>query len=188
MVECHHSFLNTKAHKSSAQIEKTLKNSISAVQFRDNIYFPSSRFNSLYLLRHSAEHFASVDLRLRVVLDWATFVQKNNVDWDWLLLQLESLGMKDYLAVLNAICVRYFGYNPSLFPNLQVDDKLVERSLNDIFHPEFSAEHDAGLWNELLYRYKRWKANEWKHDMVYKESLWHSFFTQMWSHLLKPTL
>jgi len=54
---------------------------------------------------------------------------------------------------------------------------LLERSLNNILHPEFRAEYDAGLWNELLFHYKRWKANEKKHNMVYKESLWHSFVT-----------
>ena len=54
MVECHHSFLNAKAHKSSAQIEKILKHRINPSPYRDNVYFPSLRFNFLYLLRHSA--------------------------------------------------------------------------------------------------------------------------------------
>lgn len=67
---------------------------------------------------------------------------------------------KDCLSALNAICVRYFDYDASLFHNLQVDNKLVERSLNNILHPEFRAEYDAGLRNELLFHYKRWKANE----------------------------
>gem|GEM_PF-5075140 len=31
-------------------------------------------------------------------------------------------GVKDYLSVLNAICVRYFDYDASLFPNLQVGE------------------------------------------------------------------
>lgn len=193
-VENHYSFLNVHAHRSTAEIERILeeelKNDLNINEDRKikNLYYPSVRFNSLYLLRHSAEHFASVDINLRQVLDWGFFVRANNVDWEWLLCQLDKVGMKQYLAVLNAICVRYLGFDASLFPALDVDEKLVARSMNDILSPEFQKEHHKKTLVEILYRFRRWNANRWKHDMVYRESAWQSLRTQVWSHVLKPSL
>lgn len=113
MVENHYSFLNVHGHRSTAEIESILEeevgNYLNLGLNEDgdirNLYYPSVRFNSLYLLRHSAEHFASVDINLRQVLDWGFFVRANDVDWKWLLCQLDKVGMKQYLAVLNAICI-----------------------------------------------------------------------------------
>ena len=193
-VENHYSFLNVHAHRSTAEIERILeeelKNDLNINEDRKikNLYYPSVRFNSLYLLRHSAEHFASVDINLRQVLDWGFFVRANNVDWDWLLCQLDKVGMKQYLAVLNAICVWYLGFDASLFPALDVDEKLVARSMNDILSPEFQKERHKNALAEMLYRFRRWNANRWKHDIVYRESAWQSLCTQVWSHVLKPSL
>lgn len=193
-VENHYSFLNVHGHRSTAEIERILeeelKNDLNINEDRKikNLYYPSVRFNSLYLLRHSAEHFASVDINLRQVLDWGFFVRTNDVDWDWLLCKIDKVGMKQYFAVLNAICIRYLGFDASLFPALDVDEKLVARSMNDILSPEFQKERHKNTLAEMLYRFRRWNANRWKHDMVYKESAWQSLRTQLWSHLLKPSL
>lgn len=195
-VENHYSFLNLHGHRSTAEIERILVEEVKKDLNLDlnedreirNLYYPSVRFNSLYLLRHSAEHFASVDINLRQVLDWGFFVRANDVDWKWLLCQLDKVGMKQYLAVLNAICVRYLGFDASLFPALEADERLVERSLNDILSPEFQKERHKNALGEIVYRFRRWNANRWKHDMVYRESIWLSLCTQVWSHVLKPSL
>lgn len=44
--------------------------------------------------------------------------------------------MMKYLAVLNAICVKYLGFDKSLFPDIPVELAVVERSMNDILSPE----------------------------------------------------
>ena len=189
-VENHYSFLNTHGHRSTADIDKILFEEINEIADPDilNLYYPSVKFNSLYLLRHSAEHFASVDLNLRQVLDWGFFVQKNNIDWNWLLSVLGKVGMKDYFAVLNAICIKHLGFDSSLFPALDINNALVDRSLNDILKPEVEREHHSNLISEVGFRFKRWWKNSWKHDMVYRESKWQSLLTQVWSHILKPSL
>lgn len=187
-VEHHYSFLNVHGHRSTAEIEKILKGCIDETGDKsfDNLYYPSSRFNSLYLLRHSAEHFASVEMSLRVVLDWAFFVRACRPDWDWLLVRLDQVGMKQYLLVLNAICIRHLGFESSLFPNLPVEDAIVERCLNDILYPEVEPESHSNIISEVAFRTSRWWKNRWKHDLVFKESQVQSFVTQVWSHVLKP--
>ena len=191
-VENHYSFLNVHGHRSTAEIEDILEEAVAGECVKDkelqNVYYPSMRFNSLYLLRHSAEHFASVQINLRQVLDWGFFVRANDMDWDWLFCQLGNVGMKQYLAILNAICVKHLGFDATLFPVMEVDDNLVERSFNDILIPEFQKETHKNALAEIAYRFKRWNANRWKHDIVYKESMWQSLCTQIWSHILKPSL
>lgn len=199
MVENHYDFLNVHGHKSTAEIERILKEMVpdkpaagdTALRTCDipGVWLPSDRFNALYLLRHSGEHFASVDMSLRIVLDWAFFVRAAApVDWTWLTGVLERVGMKPYLAVLNAICVRHLGFDAALFPMLPVDEKLVERALADILHPEVKRERHDNPVREVAFRFSRWRRNGWKHDMVFRERRWQSLLTQLWSHLLKPSL
>ena len=127
-------------------------------------------------------------MKLRLVLDWAFFVKSNSVDWQWLLQILDRVGMKQYLAVLNAICVRHLGFSAELFPELPVEDALVERSLNDILHPEVKREKHSVFFREIVFRFKRWWKNGWKNEMVYRENRWQLLLMQSWSHILKPTL
>ena len=189
-IENHYEFLNVHAHRSTAEIEDILHEELNAYPDKEisNLYYPSCRFNALYLLRHSGEHFASTSMKLRLVLDWAFFVKSNSVDWQWLLQILDRVGMKQYLAVLNAICVRHLGFSAELFPELPVEDALVERSLNDILHPEVKREKHSVFFREIVFRFKRWWKNGWKNEMVYRENRWQLLLTQSWSHILKPTL
>ena len=96
--------------------------------------------------------------------------------------------MKTYFAVLNAICTNYLGFQSSLFPNIEVDKALVKRSIHDILQPEVKMERNRNYVKEVIFRFRRWYANRWKHDMVYKENALQSFITQMWGHILKPKL
>ena len=189
-IENHYEFLNVHAHRSTAEIEDILHEELNAYPDKEisNLYYPSVRFNALYLLRHSGEHFASTSMKLRLVLDWAFFVKYNSVDWQWLLEILDRVGMKQYLAVLNAICVRHLGFSSEFFPELPVEDALVERSLNDILHPEVKREKHSVFFREIVFRFKRWWKNGWKNEMVYRENRWQLLLTQSWSHILKPTL
>ena len=190
VIENHYEFLNVHAHRSTAEIEDILHEELNAYPDKEipNLYYPSVRFNALYLLRHSGEHFASTSMKLRLVLDWAFFVKSNSVDWQWRLQILDRVGMKQYLAVLNAICVRHLGFSAELFPELPVEDALVERSLNDILHPEVKREKHSVFFREIVFRFKRWWKNGWKNEMVYRENRWQLLLTQSWSHILKPTL
>ena len=38
----------------------------------------------------------------------------------------------------------------------------------------------------VAWKWHRWKANEWKHRLVYKESMRSTFWSGVWNHLLKP--
>lgn len=63
---------------------------------------------------------------------------------------------------------------------------IEEKVLNDIVNPEFQHEPPAQMSVRLVFKYRRWKANEWKRKMCYDESCLSNLISGVWAHLLKP--
>lgn len=211
-VENHYDFLNVHHHKSNVEMEAMLKElgdechtditdstdystskgtNITGVKVNgERVYLPSPNLHALFLLRHSMSNFASTGFQLRQLLDWAFFVEKHgkNVDWEWLERTLEQFGMKRLYDVFSAICVGDLGFDVNIFPQVQFDPSLKDRVLNDILSPEFSEVEKGGFVSRALYKYRRWKANAWKHELCFKESMWSAFWSGVWGHLLKPRM
>ena len=192
-VENHYDFINVHHHKSSAEIEKVFKqlgkdDSHSVEVLGEKVYLPSPNLHALFLLRHAISEFASSSINLRQVLDWAFFVEKQgkDVDWEWLIKELDEYGMRDFFNCLNGICVEDLGFEAEIFPYVQYNPDVKERVLNEIITPEFQAVEPKSLLPRVVFKYKRWKANGWKHKLCYKESMWSAFWSGVWNHLLKP--
>ena len=194
MVENHYDFLNVHHHKSNPEFERILKDLGRDDSFHTDLdgqtlYLPSPNLHALFLLRHEMAHFAATDITLRHLLDWAFFVQKHGseVDWSWLESMLGRFGMKQMYLIFNAICVEDLGFEPGLFNCEGVDSAIKERVLNEIISPEFGGETPKRLLPRVLFKYRRWKANGWKHKLCYRDSLWSSFWSGVVGHLLKPS-
>lgn len=193
MVENHYDFIEVHYRKSSQSLEKILKeqgadDSHSVEIFGEKVYIPSPKLHALFLSRHALEHFASEDVSIRHLLDWAFFVKAHgkDVDWKWLLGVLEQFGMTPIFNIFNAICIEDLGFNSSLFPKAEVDLEIKQRVLNEILNPEFNEVQPSGFLPRLAFKYRRWKANGWKHQLCYKESRWSAFWSGVWNHILKP--
>lgn len=192
-VENHYDFLNVHHHKSNVEMEAILKDlgkddSHFVELHGEKVYLPSANLHALFLLRHSMSNFASTGFQLRQLLDWAFFVEKHGEEivWDWLESQLEHFGMKKLYDVFNAICVEDLGFSVKLFPQVQFQPQLKKRVLNDVLSPEFSEKESGGFLSRAVFKYRRWKANEWKHELCFNDSLWNAFWTGVWGHLMKP--
>lgn len=193
MVENHYDFVNVHANKSNRGLEKVFKqlgedDSHSVDIYGERVYLPSPNLHALFLTRHMVSHFASSNITLRQVLDWAFFVKVHNkeIDWKWLEAVLEEYHMKDFYCCLNAICVEDIGFPSSLFPLFQFNPSLKERVLEDILFPEFATEEPTGLVHRLTYKFRRWRGNAWKWTLCYNESRWSAFWYGLLNHLLKP--
>ena len=193
-VENHYDFLNVHHHKSNVEIEAILKelgqdDSHYVELYGEKVYVPSPNLHALFLLRHSMSNFASTGFTIRHLLDWAFFVEKNSkeIDWGWLEGVLEKYGMKKLFNVFNAICVGDLGFDVNIFPKVQFDPSLKDRVLNDILSPEFSEVEKGGFVSRAIYKYRRWKANAWKHDLCFSESMLSAFWSGVKSHILKPS-
>lgn len=211
-VENHYSFVNVYAHKSSAELDNVFKEladiryiksleSIETSSSKTNgfiianmmlgdekVHIPSSNLHALFLIRHMASHFASSEISLRQVLDWAFFVEKQGaeIDWKWLMGLLEKYHMKDFFNCINAICVGDLGLDVKSFPVVRFDPNLKDKVLKDILEPAYGAAEPGMLIPRLFYKFKRWHGNAWKQELCFSESRWSIFWSSVWSHLLKP--
>lgn len=193
MVENHYDFINIYRNRPNKKQEVLLKelgrdDSNYVMRNGIRIYLPSPNFHAFFLIRHMMGHFATSEITLRQVLDWAFFVKNHaeEVDWDWFLGVLDEYNMREFFNCINAICVDDLGFNATIFPNVQYSSDIKERVLSDIISPEFTATEPKGFLPRVIYKYRRWKANGWKHKLCYKESMWSAFWSGVWNHLLKP--
>ena len=194
-IENHYDFVNDHSDRSNAQIERIFKK---LAESDDNyttitgekVYLPSPDLNALFLLRHTMSHFASTSMSLRQILDWAFFAEKNtkSINWDWLQDVLERFHMMDFFYCMNAICVEDLGFDSSIFPSSPFLPSLKERILADTLSPEFNESIPSGRLARIFFKYRRWRANNWKQRMCYKEGLLEMFVTLGWSHLVGPKM
>jgi len=193
MVENHYDFIDVHHRKSSPELERIFKElgldeSYVIDVNGEKVYLPSPNLHALFLLRHMMEHFASTELTIRQLLDWAFFVKNHgkDVDWKWLERYLDEFGMTPAYNIFNAICVEDLGFDALSFPTGIVDASIKERVLYDILKPEFVGEEPRRLLLRVIFKFRRWKANGWKNEICFKESMWSAFWSGVWGHLLKP--
>ena len=195
MVENHYDFLNIHAHRSNRVIEARLQalaqQEMEEIDVEGSaVYLPSPDFHALFMLRHSASHFAAERIVIRHLLDWRYFVEKyaKKIDWAGLNAIAEQMNMHRFLNCMNAICIDKLGLPSNAVPAFERDKLLEERVWNEILQPEFAEEKpkNAGYIKSWSYMFRRWWANRWKHRIVYNEGLVKTFIVQVWSHLLKP--
>ena len=192
-VENHYDFINVNRHKSHSGLGRIFKelgvDDTHSVEINgEKVYLPSPNLHALFLLRHALNHFASMGINLRQVLDWAFFIEKhtNEIDWDWFLSVIEDYQMQEFFNCLNAICVEDLGFEATIFKQVQFNPVTKEKVLKDIIAPVYSPELPEGLFNRMIFRYHRWRGSAWKYELCYKESRWSAFWSGVWNNILKP--
>lgn len=211
MVENHYDFVNVHSHASSHRIEALFKG-LAADKSQAvpcdlpggaRIYLPPADLNALFVMRHNAAHFAADGITMRHLLDWALFVRSHHeeVSWDLFWSKVSDMGMQKFAMCINAIAVEQLGFAPEIFhtPALlagwassQEGSALVSRVLSDILSHGSNSSSGAsssskpGALKYIHIRFLNWWHNRWKHRLVYTDSLFSTFFVQLWSHLLKP--
>ena len=193
MVENYYDFINVHSRRSNAKMEKEFKelgkdDSHFVEVNGEKVYLPSPNLHALFLIKHMVSHFASSNMNLRQVLDWAFFVLKHGeeIEWEWLIGVVKKYHMADFINCINAICVEELGFESSIFHGVRFNPNLKERVFKDIIDPKFTSDEPKNLFPRLIYKYRRWKGNSWKHEMCYHESLCSDFWSGVWSHLMKP--
>ena len=182
-VENHYDFVNTKANKSSRDLEAVFKKlavfDMPMTLDRGVVYLPSPTLNAIFLIRHLGQHFAGAEATLRQLLDWAFFMQheSENVDWNLVYSTLRKVGGYRLFHQINAICVDYLGFSESSFPKIERDNALERRIIEDICAPEFNeTKPDGNTIQVIWFKTRRFFANRWKRRLVYRDGLW----SQLW--------
>lgn len=194
-VENHYDLIHTESHRSGRKIEARFKQLASSAgkEILPNIYEPSPDMNVLYVIRHTACHFAAGEMTLRQWLDCVLLVRalQEDADWSSFWNDVETMGMSDFVLALAYISDKYLDIDRSLFHiprhlESSLDPSLSERVFQDILHPTFQGTEPSGSLRHLAWMLRRWWAHRWKHNMVYRDSLISTFFTQFSAHIVKP--
>ncbi len=195
MVENHYDFLNVHSHLSNKvteeELRKQLQEGCEAIDVDGTtVYLPPVSFNALFLLRHSAGHFASAEIALRHVTDWAMFVRyfHDRIDWKWLYGFAKKQNLHRFLDCLNGLCIDYLGLPEESFPKFERDEKLEARVMEDIMNPKYYDKSALGgnPIRDYYYRLRRWWGQRWKYKLVYPEGLSLTFLVQLRSHFIAP--
>lgn len=188
-VENHYDFLNVHLRPSNKRMEAKLKE-IANTNLTDetNVDLPSVGFNAIYLLRHCASHFASTEMTVRQVLDWGLFMDRyhQDIEWNDYLLYIKKEGMYRFYNLMGLFCMKYLGFDASVFHGLFTDD-LFDRFSNEIMEPEFKDHENGNLLKSLCVKPRRWWHNRWKNQLCYPESAWEEFAYGLWAKVLKPS-
>lgn len=193
MVENHYDFINTYRHYSHRGLEQIFKelgkdNGHSVEVYGERVYLPSPNLHALFLLRHALNHFASIGITIRQVLDWAFFVEKHTkeIDWNWLNGMIKQYHMNDFVNCLNAICVEDLGFEAEVFNGVQFNPEMKEKVLADIMLTNEN-ELPQGMFQRMMFRYRRWKESAWKYQLCFDENRIFAFWDGLKSVIIKPS-
>ena len=154
----------------------------------EKVYLPSPNLHALFLVRHTMLHFASTSVTLRQLLDWGFFVEKNSskIDWNWLVSVMNTYNMTAFFDYMNEICVSDLGFAETDYPYVKHGLKFKERILSDIITPEFQDYEPEGALSQIVFRWRRRRANAWKREICYGDEGLRSLLVSIKSHLISP--
>lgn len=176
-IENHHTFCHNRHAPSNDDYEALLKRLV-----------PSATFDALYLLRHMASHFAASHATVKSICDWAMFVRSKGADVDWTTVgrAVRQSGMQRFVSAIQLIAVARLGAE-ALIPIEAVDNEVAQRIENDMVYGEFaeSTHPQAGL-RRAWWKWRRYRANRWKRQLVYRDAEIVMLLRGIGHHLSKP--
>lgn len=185
MVENHYDFVNVSTRRSNKKIEKEFKQlatdkSHFTLVDEQKVILPSPNLNALFLLRHSAMHFAIDVITIRHILDWGLFVEKEGakINWEWLLERARYYNMHRFFSCINHICVDYLGFDEKKIPNTEKDETLEKKILNEIFTSQKNQYGSSSLGH-----IKRWISHRWQYRICFNDPFLSSFIRTTISYL-----
>ena len=181
-IENHQYFVHTREGKKSKRFNQLLCDTLKDESFDTlpgtQILMPPPMFNALFLTYHACGHFLEEGLKLKQILDWALFLQRDvdKVDWERFYEICEQYHLKRFAEVATDIAVNQLGVkltNTQIVTRSPYTAKVIHSMLNDKDYVFNSGQ--SKLVNRLhivknLFKYR------WKYHQIYQESV----LKQLW--------
>ncbi len=185
--ENHITLFEDDCHRSNRITEKDCQEALKVKQIdirigNTSLFVPNPNLNALFITRHSSGHFATENIQIRHLLDWAFFVKTyhEEIDWLWLMDCSKRANMHKFLAAQNTICIKYLSFKKDLFPSSYPEEaELAGKIITEILHPRFSKEIPSmqdHFFKYCILKTKRLFVNRWKYKISFKESLFSHFW------------
>lgn len=178
LFENHLYFVHTREGKRSKRLQKELELALLVNEwktFTDSIVLlPPVQWNAMFLTYHACAHFLSEGLRLKQILDWAMFIQKeqNNVDWKAFYDYCERYHFRRFADAMTAISVDYLGVtigNDKITTESPYVEKVLKSTLYDADYIYNAGEK---IWKSRWHVIRNLFKYRWKYEVIYQESVW----------------
>lgn len=177
-VENHQYFVQTLDKEWS----KTINNDLFPILQETNIdwdggreiFLPSAQFNALFLTYHAMEHFLMGNLRLKQIVDWAMFLNKEKeiIDWEKLSQACHKYNLYTFLGIMNAIASASLGVELvdgcMIETNINVRNRFIQAVFND---KDFIWETSAGRWHGRFHYINHVLSNRWKYKIAGRSTI-----------------
>ena len=181
--ENHQFFVHTREGKRSKQLEKELEDALKVdegvfKQLTPSTVMPPVQWTSMFLTYHACAHFLTEGLRLKQVLDWATFLKahQNDVDWSAYYEFCHRYHLKTFSETITSICCDHLGVEISNSA-IRKNETHTEKMLNSILYDDdYIYNESEGGWKEKWHIVKNLFHYRWKYEEIYNESVW----KQLW--------
>ena len=185
LFENHQYFVHTREGKRSKLLQRELVDALKVEKwdnFPDScICLPPAQWNAMFLTYHACSHFITEGLRLKQLLDWAMFLQKeqNKVDWEKFYAFCDYHHLRRFADVITAICVEHLGIhivNSAITIESPYADKILNSALYD---DDYIYSAGECIWVSRFHLVKSIFKHRWKYEEIYNQSVW----KQLWWYL-----
>ena len=192
MIENHRYIVAVRNGKKIKQLHKCLDNIARTEErraiFDTKIEMPSAMFNALFLNHHSLIHFLSEGIRLRHILDWAMFVEKEQecLDWERFYALCDEFEMRAFVDCSTAVAVKAFGIkltNPKIIAESPYTDRVLSSIIND---DNMVFSQNVGAWRKRMMLVRNIFASKWKYKAFSKKGVFVKFISLVWGYLTHP--
>ena len=185
-IENHRVMSHTRGSKRKQEMESGLRelandNHNANDNFIGKAVRPSAQFNACFLTYHGLHHFLSEGLRMKQILDWAMFLQKeqDHVDWDAYWGFCKRYKLERFAEVMTYIVAEYLGVEMNIKltndTNIKVlAEKVMKSTLYDYDYLFNSGKSDwmvRWLLVKNMFTCDRWKYWDVAQESVLKH-LW----------------
>lgn len=156
--------------------------------FDTKIEMPSAMFNALFLNHHALTHFLSEGIRLRHILDWAMFIEKeqDNLDWERFYSICEEYDLRKFVDCATALAVEIFNIkitNPKIVAKSGYSERVLDSVLNED-NAVFS--QNVGAWRKRFMLIRNLFASRWKYKAFSSTGIVAKFASLVWGYITHP--
>lgn len=191
MFENHQFFVHTRDGGESKHLNSELTALTEVEQYsfmpETYIYLPPVAFNALFLTYHAMAHFLEEGLKMKQVVDWAMFLEKeqNNVDWKAYYQSCERYHLHRFADAMTTIAIKYLGVNVTtqeIKNKSPYADRLLHSTLYDNDYVFSSGE---GGWRNRLHIVRNLFKYRWKYRDIYQRPILKQLYYYATGYLFK---
>ena len=192
MIENHRYIVAVRNSKKIKQLhiclDKIARSEARKAIFDTKIEMPSAMFNALFLSHHSLTHFLFEGIRLRHILDWAMFIEKeqNNIDWTRFYALCEEFDMRAFVDCSTALAVKVLGIKITN-PNIVTESPYAEQVLASIINDDDAVfSQNVGAWRKRMMLVRNIFASKWKYKAFTNRGMFSTFISLAWGYFTHP--